>query len=102
MQVTKAVYLVTQKLPERESFGLASQLQRAAVSVPSNIAEGSRRTTRKEYAHFLDIAYGSLGELETQLLLLQDVYPRIQVSDELELVDEASRTLYGLIRKLKQ
>ncbi len=69
MDVTKQVYLLLAKFPSSEKFGLISQISRCAVSVPSNIAEGSSRSSDKEFAHFLSIALGSLFELETQLLL---------------------------------
>jgi len=69
MEVTKQVYLLLAKFPPSEKFGLISQISRCAVSVPSNIAEGSSRSSSKEFAHFLSIALGSLFELETQLLL---------------------------------
>ncbi|SOD17909.1 four helix bundle protein [Pedobacter xixiisoli] len=69
MEVTKQVYLLLAKFPPSEKFGLISQISRCAVSVPSNIAEGSSRSSNKEFAHFLSIALGSLFELETQLLL---------------------------------
>ena len=67
--MTKQVYLLLAKFPSSEKFGLISQISRCAVSVPSNIAEGSSRSSDKEFAHFLSIALGSLFELETQLLL---------------------------------
>jgi four helix bundle protein len=69
MEVAKATYLVLGNLPVSEKFGLISQISRCAVSVPSNIAEGSSRSSNKEFAHFLSISLGSLFELETQLLL---------------------------------
>ena len=69
MALAEQAYVYTQNLPSCEKFGLTSQIQRAAVSVPSNIAEGSARGTTKDYIRFLVIARGSLAELETQLLL---------------------------------
>lgn len=69
MDMTANVYQLTQKLPDKERYNLISQINRSAVSVPSNIAEGSGRNTKKEFAHFLSIALGSCFELETQLLL---------------------------------
>ena len=69
MDMVEEIYHITLKLPESERFGLISQLRRAAVSVPSNIAEGYSRMTTKEYINFLSIARGSNAELETQLLI---------------------------------
>ena len=71
MALTKAVYLVTAAWPPEEKFGLTNQVRRAAVSVPSNIAEGFGRKSSKDFSRFLAIAYGSLCESQTQLLLAQ-------------------------------
>lgn len=71
-EVTKLVYKLTTSFPKEEMYGLANQLRRAAVSVPSNIAEGYMRGS-KEYVQFLKIALGSAAELETQLLLIRDL-----------------------------
>jgi four helix bundle protein len=67
MDLVLKVYEITRQFPKSEQFGLASQLQRAAISVPSNIAEGSGRGTKRDFAHFLDQARGSLFEVITQL-----------------------------------
>lgn len=67
MELVVAVYELTECYPKSELYGLISQIRRAAVSIPSNIAEGRRRHTRKDYAHFLNLAYSSGAELETQL-----------------------------------
>jgi four helix bundle protein len=69
MDLAEHCYLVTQGFPQAEVYGLTSQLRRAAVSVPANIAEGYGREYRKEYIHFLRVAQGSLKELETHLIL---------------------------------
>ncbi len=71
MALTEAVYRLTANFPKHELYGLTSQLQRAAVSVPSNVAEGNGRESTKEYIHHLAIAMGSLSELQTQLLLAE-------------------------------
>ncbi|MGV3585982.1 MAG: four helix bundle protein [Adhaeribacter sp.] len=69
MALTKIIYTATASFPTREKYGLTSQLNRAAVSVPSNIAEGAGRESNKEFLHFLNIALGLSFELETQVLL---------------------------------
>jgi len=69
MELAKLVYLITSKFPKEELYGLTQQIRRSAVSIPSNIAEGAARNSRKEFIQFLHISLGSLAELETQLLL---------------------------------
>ncbi len=66
MELVVVVYDLTNKFPREELYGLTSQMRRAAISIPSNIAEGKKRGTRKDYRHFLIVAYGSGAELETQ------------------------------------
>jgi four helix bundle protein len=73
MQLAREVYKVTQDFPKQETYGLTSQLRRAAVSVPSNIAEGQARFSRREFQRFLSTSRGSLVEVETQLLLARDL-----------------------------
>ncbi|RZK59991.1 MAG: four helix bundle protein [Pedobacter sp.] len=73
MKIAKSVYLVLNSFPSSEKFGLISQISRCSISVPSNIAEGSSRSSNKEFAHFLSISLGSLFELETQLQLSIDL-----------------------------
>jgi four helix bundle protein len=67
MELVECIYRVTQSFPRQELYGLTSQLRRAAVSIPANIAEGQSRQHLKEYLNFLSIAQGSVGELETEL-----------------------------------
>jgi four helix bundle protein len=71
MDLVVAVYRATEQFPKEEIYALTSQIRRAAVSIPSNIAEGQGRGTVNEFTHFLRIAHGSLRELETQLLIAQ-------------------------------
>ena len=99
----KTLYLATNKFPKEEKFGLASQLRRAAVSVPSNIAEGCGRKTEKALSNFLDHAIGSNCEVETQLFLAYD----LQMIDETttrQLIDETiqiRRMIIGYQKTLK-
>ncbi len=72
-KLAKAIYLTTSKFPQREVYGLTSQCNRAAVSVAANLAEGSSRQSRKDQAHFSEIAYGSLMELACLLILCNDI-----------------------------
>ena len=67
MDLVTAVYRITANFPREEIYGLSSQIKRAAVSIPSNIAEGSRRSSKKDFRNFLLVAFGSGSELETQL-----------------------------------
>ncbi len=69
MKIAEETYQLSAQFPKEEKFGLKSQIQRAAVSIPSNIAEGSSRNSNKEFAHFLSISLGSSYELETQMIL---------------------------------
>lgn len=69
MDLVEQVYLVSNYLPKEERFGLISQIKRCSISIPSNIAEGAGRNSKKEFIHFLSIANGSTSELKTQLLL---------------------------------
>ena len=69
IELTVQIYQLTALFPTDERFGLTSQMRRSAVSIASNIAEGSRRNTRKDFRHFIAVAYGSGAELETQLII---------------------------------
>lgn len=71
MELTSLIYSYTENLPEQEKFGLVSQMRRAAVSIPSNIAEGCGRTSQSELNRYVEIAIGSSFELETQLMLCE-------------------------------
>jgi len=69
MDLVKRVYVESRSLPSNEKYGLTSQIRRSAVSIPSNIAEGCSRTSRKDFARFIELSIGSAFELETQLLI---------------------------------
>ena len=103
MTLAEEIYYVTNSFPVKEQFALTSQLRRAAISVPSNIAEGYGRNTSKNYLQFLFISKGSLFELETQIELSRRLK---YISDEVyngieEKIIEISKMLYVLIVKLK-
>ena len=89
IEVVKDVYILTKKFPKEELYGLTSQMRRSAVSIPSNIAEGFRRYHNKEYKQFLYIALGSCAELETQII----------IANELDYINETNKT--ELIEKIK-
>ncbi len=100
MDVAREVYRVTKGLPRAELYGLTSQMRRSAVSIPSNIAEGRRRGTKKDYVQFLRIADGSASELETQLLLVQELYS-LDIQLAQRLVEEVQKMLGAMIIKLQ-
>ncbi|MEN9552117.1 MAG: hypothetical protein RI935_494 [Candidatus Parcubacteria bacterium] len=93
------IYAITKKFPKEEIFGLTSQMRRAAVSIPSNVAEGNIRFGKKENAQFLKIAYGSAAELETQLLISKDLGYVIEkdYTIAVSLLNEVMKILYTLL-----
>ena len=100
MELVKTVYRATSKFPGSESYGLTSQIRRCAVSVPSNIAEGAARQTKKELINFLHIAQGSLSELDTQLDISADLeYMALNERTQLdELLVRVDKMLSAFIR----
>lgn len=98
--LVKDVYKITELLPKNEIFGLVSQMRRSAVSIPSNIAEGRQRSSRKDFVQFLRIAQGSCAELETQLLITKDIYPEIKQGKIEESITEIQKMLSSMIGKL--
>jgi four helix bundle protein len=103
MDLVAEVYQVSKAWPKDEVYGLVSQVRRAAVSVPSNIAEGQGRKSKNEFAHFLGLANGSLCELETQLMIAQRLgYLEASVCDDLiGQSTQVARPLHGLLQRLK-
>jgi len=99
MDLVKHVYRLTAALPEKERFTLVSQMNRAVISIPSNIAEGSGRTTEREFIRYLEIAISSSYELETQLLLIKDLYAS-DVDKVLLKLDQIQLKIRALRKKL--
>ena len=94
--LARDIYRLTSSFPADERFGLASQLRRAAVSVPSNIAEGSVRRSRRQFRHYVEIALGSLAEIETQLEIAADFRPGSPTDAVETRMRRVRRMLYGL------
>ena len=103
MDLVEKVYQGTKRFPKEELYGLTNQLRRAAVSIPSNIAEGQGRRTDKEFANFLSISRGSLQEVETQILIAErlNYIEKDIVQSVLVLTAEVGRLINGLINVLK-
>ncbi|WP_203257427.1 four helix bundle protein [Hyunsoonleella ulvae] len=103
IELVKQVYQLSEKLPSEEKFGLRSQITRASISVPSNIAEGCSRNSEIEFKRFLEIAMGSLFEVETQLIIAQEL--KFIEEKELEisfsLIQKEAKMVNSLINKIK-
>ena len=104
MDLAELIYSSTRAWPKEELYGLIGQIRRAAVSVPSNIAEGQGRASTREFLHHLSIAYGSLCEVETQILVAQRLGYLSSASTEhiLDQTADAGRVLNGLSRSLRE
>ena len=102
MDLVVRCYQVATEFPQNESFGLVSQLQRAAVSIPANIAEGKSRLHVREFIQYLSIAYGSLAELETHIQIAERLHylDRERASDLLSQTSEIGRMINGLRKSL--
>ena len=103
MDLVTEIYQVSHKFPKEEVFALTSQLRRAAVSIPSNIAEGQGRSSRKEFLYFLGNAKGSLSEVETQVLIAHNLgyINDGSLNDLLNRSSEVGRILNGLLASLR-
>lgn len=98
--LVKEIYVVTGLLPKEEVYNLSSQMRRAALSIPSNIAEGYCRRGKKEYMQFLGIASGSAAELETQIIVAKEIYPHLDYEKAESLLQEVRKMLFALLKKL--
>ena len=102
MDLVQAIYEVTSQFPREEIYGLTSQIRRASISVPSNIAEGQGRKSTREFQHHLSIAYGSLMEVETQVLIAGRLsyLNHAQAHSLIERTSEVGRVINGLLNSL--
>jgi len=99
--LVKDIYKLCKQFPKEELYSLVDQIKRSAVSIPSNIAEGSGRNTTKEFIQFLYIALGSACELETHLIVSKEIGYLIKIDEYLLKIQEIQRMLNGLINSLK-
>jgi len=102
-ELVKLIYEITVSFPPNEQYGLSEQLRRAAISIPSNIAEGQRRSTRADFRRFISIALGSTAEIETQILLAIDL-KMVKEKDVLDIqqkADDIAKMLFSLYKKLE-
>lgn len=100
IELVKEVYKITMRFPNEEQFGLTFQIKRAVISIPSNIAEGCARFSNKDSARFIDISIGSVAEVETQLIIAQELDYVDNIELELEHLKQLSGLLVGLKRYL--
>lgn len=102
MQIVEETYILIRKLPKEEKYALSDQMRRAAVSIPSNIAEGQARRTTKDFIKFLSIARGSIAELETQYLICVRLgyFNDSQIISVMNMLAENGRMINALINKL--
>ncbi len=103
VKFTKEIYIVTGNFPDREKFGLSSQLQRASVSIASNIAEGSSRRTEADFTRFLEISMGSAFEVETQLIIAYqlDYLSEKRLNELMDALTIIQKQINNLISKLR-
>ena len=101
-ELVKFIYKLTKNYPKEEIYSLTSQVRRSAISIPSNIAEGAGHTSNKEFSRFLEIAYASTCELDTQIILSYDVdfINQNELNDSSSYIEELQKMLSGLIKSL--
>jgi len=104
IELSKEIYSITEQFPKSEIFGIINQMRRAAISIPSNIAEGYARGHRKEYLQFLSVAFGSGAELETQILIAKKLnfIKEVEYKKILSLLEEIMKMLNKLISSLRK
>lgn len=104
MILVKEIYKCTSTFPKQERYDLTSQMRRAAISIPSNIAEGSQRTTNKDFANFISIAKGSLAELRTQIHIAEglEYIGKEKANEVLLRIEDINKMLYSFLQTLKR
>ncbi len=102
IDLVEEIYKLTNQFPKEDMYGLSIQMRRAAVSVPSNIAEGSRRKDLPEYLQFLRFSDASSAELETQLIIAKRIYPLLNYKRTEALLEEIQKMLNVLLQKLRE
>ncbi len=100
MELAKTTYILMREMPSEEKYGLTSQIKRSVISVPSNIAEGAGRRTKRDFAKYLSIAVGSLYELETQIQLSFDLELVAENKEIFDNIIEVQKMLHGLVNSL--
>lgn len=104
MELVKEIYSLTSEFPKNELYGLSSQMQRAAVSIPSNLAEGYFRGHKQEFLQFMSIAMGSAAELQTQILICQSInnFSKLNFEKATSLLEEVLKMLFTMRKNLKK
>lgn len=100
IELVKSVYLLTNNFPDNELYGLVSQIKRAVISIPSNIAEGVNRYSDKDKYRFIDIAFGSLAEVETQLIIAKELNYVDNIENQMQILKQVNALLLGLKKYL--
>lgn len=100
ISLVKKIYIITKEFDKSELYGLTSQMRRCSVSIPSNIVEGSRRNSLNDYIRFLNIANGSAAELETQIIIAQELYSWLDFKEIDFLLNEILKMLRVMIQKM--
>lgn len=102
IELATDVYQVTQTFPSNEKFGLIAQMRRCTISISSNIAEGAGRISKKEFSHFLNVAYGSGSELETQLIIAKNLgfLEKSKYQELSDTITEIQKMVYSLSKSL--
>jgi four helix bundle protein len=101
IEMVTNIYKITEDFPKTEIYGLSMQMRKSAISIPSNIAEGAGRSSKKEFEQFLSIAQGSVSELETQLIIANKLNYISDIDNLIKELDETSKMILGLSKSLK-